>query len=256
MANKKIGQNFLVDNHVAKKEIEYASLDRNDIVLEIGPGKGILTKLLAKKVKKVIAIEIDSRLVKELRPTLPDNVNLINADALKIDFKTIPKFNKIVSNLPFQISSPITFKFLKYSFSKAILIYQKDFAERMIASSGSKNYSRLSVGIYYKTYCRILDIVSKESFYPKPKVDSSIVEIIPRENPPFKVKNEEFFFEITKKLFGHRRKKIKNILEEIYDNVNNLPYLEIRVEELTPKQIGELSNLLFEFEKVCKNERN
>ena len=246
MAKKKIGQNFLIDKQVAGREIDYANPDTEDIVLEIGPGKGILTKLLAKRVKKVIAIEIDSQLVKELKSTLPVNVTLINADALKIDFKTLPVFNKIVSNLPFQISSPITFKLLKYSFSKAVLIYQKDFAERMIAGSGSKDYSRLSVGIYYKTHCRILETVSKEFFYPMPKVDSSIVELIPRENPPFTVANEKFFFDVTKKLFSHRRKKIKNILEDVYTKLENIPYLDRRVEELTPEQIGELSNLLFE----------
>lgn len=236
----------MIDKQVAGREVDYANPDMEDIVLEIGPGKGILTKLLAKRVKKVIAIEIDSQLVKELKSTLPDNVTLINADALKIDFKTLPVFNKIVSNLPFQISSPITFKLLKHSFSKAVLIYQKDFAERMIAGSGSKNYSRLSVGIYYKTRCRILETVSKEFFYPMPKVDSSIVELIPRENPPFTVVNEKFFFDVTKKLFGHRRKKIKNILEDVHTKLENIPYLDRRIEELTPEQIGELSNLLFE----------
>ncbi len=245
MAKKKIGQNFLIDKQVAEREVDYANPNKEDIVLEIGPGKGIITKLLAKKAKKVIAIEIDSQLVKKLKPTLPDNVILINADALKIDFKSLPAFNKIVSNLPFQISSPITFKFLKYPFSKAVLIYQKDFAKRMVACSGSKDYSRLSVGIYYKTHCRILETVSKEFFFPIPKVDSSIVELIPRENPPFTVVNEKFFFDITKKLFGHRRKKIKNILEDVYSKLENLPYLDKRVEELTPEQIGELSNLLF-----------
>lgn len=236
----------MIDKQVAGREVDYANPDAEDIVLEIGPGKGILTKLLAKRVKKVIAIEIDSQLVKKLKSTLPDNVTLINADALKIDFKTLPVFNKIVSNLPFQISSPITFKLLKYSFSKAVLIYQKDFAERMIAGSGSKDYSRLSVGIYYKTRCRILETVSKEFFYPMPKVDSSIVELIPRENPPFTVVNEKFFFDVTKKLFGHRRKKIKNILEDVHTKLENIPYLDRRIEELTPEQIGELSNLLFE----------
>lgn len=245
MAKKKIGQNFLIDKQVAEREVDYANPNKEDIFLEIGPGKGIITKLLAKKANKVIAIEIDSQLVNNLESTLPDNVILINADALKIDFKSLPAFNKIVSNLPFQISSPITFKFLNYPFSKAVLIYQKDFAKRMVACSGSKDYSRLSVGIYYKTHCRILETVSKKFFFPVPKVDSSIVELIPRENPPFTVVNEKFFFDITKKLFSHRRKKIKNILVDLYSKLENLPYLEKRVEELTPEQLGEISNILF-----------
>ena len=115
----------------------------------------------------------------------------------------------------------------------------------MIAISGLKGYSRLSVGIYYKTNCTILENVSKELFYPVPKVDASIVQLIPRNNPPFEVLNEKFFFAITKKLFSQRRKKIRNILDAQYRKFENLPYLHKRVEELTPEQIGELSNLLY-----------
>lgn len=247
MAKKKLGQNFLIDNDVAEREIIFADLKKDDIVLEIGPGKGILTQLLARRVKQVIAIEIDSQLVTGLAPTLPKNVTLINADALEIDFKSLSPFNKIVSNLPFQISSPITFKFLEHPFSKAILMYQKDFADRMVAVPRTKEYSRLSVGVYYKTHCRILEVVPKKCFYPVPKVDSCIVELIPRENPPFSVTDERFFFNLTKQLFTHRRKIIKNTLEEFYDNLENIPYLDNRVEELNPEQIGELSNMLYSF---------
>lgn len=248
MVKKKLGQNFLIDENVAEKEIRYISPDRNDIILEIGPGKGILTKILSEKVKQVIAIEIDSQLVNNLKSWLPNNVILINEDVLKIDFHAYSIFNKIVSNLPFQISSPVTFKILKYPFSIAVLIYQKDFAERMIAEPGSKNYSRLSVGIQYKTHCRILETISKESFYPVPKVDSCIVELIPRKKPPFNVLNEEYFFNLTRNLFNHRRKKIKNILEKRYNSIKHIPYLDNRVEDLTPKQIGEISNFLSEID--------
>ena len=117
----------------------------------------------------------------------------------------------------------------------------------MIARPQSKEYSRLSVGIYYKTHCRILETISRTCFVPIPQVDSSIVEIVPRKNPPFNVSNEEFFFEITKKLFTHRRKKIRTILRSEYTNLEKLPYLEKRVEELTPQQIGEVSDLLYLF---------
>ncbi|MCK5459008.1 MAG: methyltransferase domain-containing protein, partial [Thermoplasmatales archaeon] len=120
----KLGQHFLIDKHVAEREITYADIGTDDVVLEIGPGKGILTQLLAKKAKKIIAIEIDSALVEKLENTVPGNVSVIHADIMKIDFNTLPRFNKIVSNLPFQISSPVTFKLLKYPFSKAVLIYQ------------------------------------------------------------------------------------------------------------------------------------
>jgi len=113
---KQLGQNFLINKNVASREISYANITKEDTVLEIGPGKGVLTFLLAESAKKVIAIEKDKRLYDYLKPQLPKNVQLINNDALKIDFHTIPVFNKIVSNLPFHISSPITFKFLEYDF--------------------------------------------------------------------------------------------------------------------------------------------
>ncbi|UCH71899.1 MAG: ribosomal RNA small subunit methyltransferase A, partial [Thermoplasmatales archaeon] len=161
---KKLGQNFLIDEKTAEREVEYAQIKKDDIVLEIGPGKGILTKLLARKAKEVIAIEIEERFIKKLKDVLPHNVELIQGDALKIDFEKLPKFNKIVSNLPFQISSPITFKFLEYDFSSAVLIYQKEFADRMIAKPGNKNYSRLSIGIYYKANCKLLETVPKIYF--------------------------------------------------------------------------------------------
>ena len=246
MPKQKMGQHFLINQNVAEREVAYASLRKDDVVLEIGPGKGILTHLLAQKVRQVIAIELDPYLVESLQSSLPDNVLLIHDDAVRIDFCSLPKFHKIVANLPFQISSPITFKFLQYPFSKAVLIYQKDFAERMIAGPGEKHYSRLSVGIYYKTHCRILEQVPRTDFHPVPNVDSCIVELIPRTYPPFQVKNEDFFFAFTKFLFTHRRKQIKNSLKYEQDVDEDLPYLDQRVEALSPQQIGRLADLVFE----------
>jgi 16S rRNA (adenine1518-N6/adenine1519-N6)-dimethyltransferase len=245
MAKQRFGQHFLIDLSVANREVGYAKLTKDDIVLEIGPGQGVITRLLAQKAKQVIAIEIDQRLVDKLKTTLPGNVTLISGDALSVNFQTLPRFSKIVSNLPFEISSPITFKFLESSFSRAILIYQKDFAERLVAVPGKKEYSRLTVGISYKAHCRILEDVSRSCFSPAPKVDSSIVELTPREKPMFNVENERFFFELTKQLFNHRRKKIRYTIKALYGNLEQLPYLDQRVEELTPEQIGELSNVLW-----------
>jgi 16S rRNA (adenine1518-N6/adenine1519-N6)-dimethyltransferase len=245
MVRQKLGQHFLIDDGIAQQEVAYAQLTKADVVLEIGPGKGILTRLLAQKAKQVIAIEIDSALVEQLQSAIPGNVTLLHGDALKIDFTQLPVFTKIVSNLPFQISSPITFKVLEYPFSKAVFIYQKDFADRMVATPGSKEYCRLSVGIYYKTHCRILRIVPRSCFHPVPQVDSCIVEIVPRKNPAFSVSNEPFFFELTKQLFTHRRKKIRSTIKELYGIRDKLPYLDERVEDLTPEQIEELSNLVW-----------
>ena len=247
MNNKKLGQIFLKDNQVAKKEIGYADIKKNDIVLEIGSGNGIITKLLAEKAEKVIAIEIDTKLVNKLRNILPRNVIFINNDALKINFNLLPKFNKIVSNLPYQISSPITFKILHYKFECAVLIYQKEFAERMVAKTNSNNYSRLSVSIYYRSICEIIEEVPRTSFDPQPKIDSCIVKLIPRDIPPFPVIDEKFFFELTNKLFTQRRKMIKNVVQKLYPyiSIKKIPFMSNRIEELTPEEIGELSNILF-----------
>jgi 16S rRNA (adenine1518-N6/adenine1519-N6)-dimethyltransferase len=245
MAKQRFGQHFLIDLSVASREVGYAKLIKDDIVLEIGPGQGVITRLLAQKAKQVIAIEIDKRLVDKLKKSLPENVTLISGDALSVDFRMLPQFTKIVSNLPFEISSPITFKFLESSFSRAILMYQKDFAKRLIAIPGKKEYSRLTVGVSYKAHCRILEDVSRSCFSPAPKVDSSIVELTPREKPMFNVENERFFFELTKQLFNHRRKKIRYTIKSLYGDIEQLPYLDQRIEELTPKQIGELSNILW-----------
>jgi len=242
----RLGQNFLIDKQIAEREVSYADISKKDTVLEIGPGNGILTKILAEKAKKVIAIEIDKNLYEKLKDILPKNVELIHEDVLKIDFKNIPHFNKVVSNLPYQISSPITFKILDYNFEIAVFIYQKEFAERLIANPGTKDYSRLSVNVYYKAKCELLENVSKNCFSPVPKVDSSIVRLFKRDKPPFDVVSEDFFYFLTKKLFSHRRKKIKNIINDFSGvDFSEIPYLDLRIEELNPEQIGELSNLLY-----------
>jgi len=243
---KRYGQNFLVDRNIALAEVKYADITKDDVVLEIGPGKGILTCLLAERAKRVIAIEIDKDLIKNLESNLPDNVILIKDDVLNVNFKDLPCFNKIVSNLPFKISSPVTFKILDYDFDVAYLIYQKEFADRMVAKPNSKNYSRLSVGVYYKAFCEIIRYVPKTCFNPQPKVDSCIVKLLPKKSPPFNLENEEFFFDLTKKLFNHRRKKVKyTIKNEFSINDNCIPFLDERVENLSPEDIGDLSNIIY-----------
>jgi len=242
----KLGQNFLIDPNIAQLEVIYADIKKDDVVLEVGPGKGILTNLLAKNAKNVIAVEIDKNLFKSLKETLPSNVTLIHSNVLKLDFENLPKFNKVVSNLPYQISSPFTFKLLDYSFNLAVLVYQKEFAERIIAKPGSKKYSRLSVNVYYKSECSLLRIVSKSVFYPIPKVDSAIIKLVPRKTPAFSVKNEEFFKDFVNVMFSHRRKKIKNIIKNKYDcYLNNSFYDDKRVDNLTPEEIGFLSDIVF-----------
>jgi 16S rRNA (adenine1518-N6/adenine1519-N6)-dimethyltransferase len=247
MARPRFGQHFLIDSSIAQREIDYADVTEDDIVLEIGPGTGIITNLLAARAKQVIAIEIDPSLSEQLRRTIPSNVLLICQDAVTVDFDTLPHFTKIVANLPFEISSPIMFKFLESNFSKAILIFQKDFAKRLVAVPKTKEYSRLTVNVSYKAHCQILEIVPRDCFSPKPRVDAAIVELIPLQKSRFTVHDEQVFFELTKHLFNHRRKKIRYTIQTQYGKITSLPFLDKRVEELTPEQIGQLSDQLLQY---------
>lgn len=251
MVKTKLGQHFLVDKNIVEKELAHANLNADDIVLEIGPGKGVLTKELAKQCKQVIAVELDTSLSLVLKRTLPKNVLVINEDIMKLDWKSLPKFTKVVANLPFQISSPFTFKLLTVDFEKAVLIYQKEFAQRMIAKPGSKHYSRLSVGISYNASCQLITHIPPSSFSPHPKVYSSLVELIPYSIPPFDVNDEQFFFELTHLLFSHRRKQIKTIIKNVFSKsiAEQISYGSKRVEVLSPKQIAMLSKELLPYKE-------
>lgn len=260
--NKNLGQNYLIDENKRDQIIGFGNLTKDDVVLEIGCGIGTLTLELAKRAGHVIAIEQDTRIADILSERLEkekiDNVELINDDALNVDF---PKFNKIVSNLPYQISSPITFKFLDYDFDLAVLMYQKEFAERMNGAVATKDYSRLSAMLYFKCNVEALTDVSSESFIPKPKIDSTVVKLTPKEN---RISDEDFkvYSNFTKALFQHRNKKIRNALidsrhiicsldkKEIKEKINAIEderlneYLKLRVIAIEPEEILFLSKEL------------
>jgi len=248
----RLGQHFLIDRNIAEYEIEQATISSSDVVLEIGPGKGVLTELLAKQAKQVLAIEIDSCLIDELKKWVPSNVTLIHADAAKIDLNTIPSFTKVVANLPYQISSPFTFHLLKSTFHKAVLIYQLEFAERMIAQPNTSMYSRLSVGVQYHMHCRILKKLSPNCFHPPPLVESAIVELIPRFSPICEVIDEAFFYDVVRVLFSYRRKKIGTIARMHWNICSEVPFAENRVESLSIKQIAYISDYIFSFIKENK----
>ena len=260
--NKNLGQNYLIDKNKRDQIINFGNITKQDTILEIGTGIGTLTIEIAKRAKKVIAIEQDPKIANILSSRLEkekiDNVELINDDALNVDF---PNFNKIISNLPYQISSPITFKFLNYDFDLAILMYQKEFARRMNGNVGSKDYSRLSAMLYFKCDVENLTDVSSESFIPKPKIDSTVVKLTPKEN---KIPESEFkvYSNYTKALFQHRNKKIRNALvdsrhvicnldkKEIKEKINSIEseklndYLKKRVIAIEPEEILFLSKEL------------
>ncbi len=226
--NKNLGQNYLIDKNKRDQIINFGDIKKDDVILEIGTGIGTLTIELAKRAKKVIAIEQDAKIYEILAQRLKDenidNVELINDDALKVEF---PEFNKIISNLPYQISSPITFKFLDYDFDSAILMYQKEFADRMNGEVGTKDYSRLSAMLYFKCDVEHLTEVSCESFIPKPQIDSTVVKLTPKEN---KISDEDFmtYSRFTKALFQHRNKKIKNALIDSRHEICNLDKKEMK----------------------------
>lgn len=260
--NKNLGQNYLIDKNKRDQIIDFGNICKSDVILEVGSGIGTLTLELSKRAKEVIAIEQDPSicniLSKRLRDNKIDNVKLINDDALNVDF---PKFNKIIFNLPYQISSLITFKFLNYDFDLAILMYQKEFALRMNGKVGSKNYSRLSAILYFKCEIEKLTDVSSESFIPKPKIDSSVIKLTPKEKI-ISDKDFETYSKFTKALFQHRNKKIRNALidsrhefsnldkKEIKEKINAIDsedlidYLSKRVITLKPEEILDLTRKL------------
>ena len=250
---KRLGQNFTVDSDILQRLISFASLTKDDVVLEVGAGFGFLTQLLSRECKKVIAVEVDPRLVNFLRKQLHSlrNVDLIEGDILKV---SIPPFNKVVSAPPYSISSPLLFRLLENKFDWAVLILQKEFAERLAASVGSKDYGRLTVTIYYRADVELLDYVPRDMFYPPPDVDSMMVRLKPRA-PPFQVDDEETFFEVVRTLFTQRNKKVRNALipflrkremtgKEAVELADSIVYSAKRVRDLAPEDFGILTNLL------------
>ena len=249
--SKRRGQCFLIDDKVARMQVRFADIKENEVVLEVGPGLGVLTRLLAEKAKRVVAIEQDKRFMEHLED-IP-NTEVIQGDALKVEF---PKFDKVVSNLPYQISSPITFKFLEHDFSCAVLMYQREFAERLVTESGRES-SRLSVKLHYRAENNLIGTVPINSFYPQPKVEGAIVIMRPREKPPFHVMDEALYFKVVDCIYAHRRKKIFNCLvgrpklfskgkDEMRALAKGLPFTDRRAEELEPGEIAQLSNNLSE----------
>ena len=262
--DKRKGQNYLIDKDVLSRIIHSADLSKTDTVLEIGAGIGTLTIPLAKNAGKVIAVEQDRKiaaiLVKRLKKLQISNVEIIIGDATKIAF---PKFNKVVSNLPYKISSPITFKILKYNFELAVLMYQMEFAERMIAYPGDSNYSRLSVMIHFYTNAEMLFKVSKKVFLPKPKVSSAVIMLTPKNGLDVDV----FLLNVIRALFQHKRKKVRNALMDSFHEIGELDkyerrdliskldqeLLNQRVFNMEPKNIRKLSK---EIERTIKDKDN
>ncbi|OYT53792.1 MAG: ribosomal RNA small subunit methyltransferase A [Candidatus Hecatellales archaeon ex4484_218] len=252
---KKIfGQSFVVDEALLEKMANYANLTGKDTVLEIGAGFGFLTEVLASKAGKVLAVEVDPKLVKILRKKFSKNskVKIFHGDFLKLDFKGY--YNKVVSSPPYSTISKIIFKLLEESFDVAILLLQKEFALRLLAKPGEKDYGRLTVMAYVKSEVEVLEEVPSIAFYPKPKVSSILVKIKPKKEPPFKVNDWKIFEETVRLLFTQKNRKLRNALKIFLkhknfgwlnvDDFKDFPYLERRIFTLKPEEICEISNLI------------
>lgn len=262
---KKFGQNFLIDGHVLDKIIRAADINKEDIVLEVGPGIGTMTQYLAEGAKKVIAVEIDKKLIPILKDTLSeyDNITVLNQDILKLDFEQFfeeyaeGRPIKVVANLPYYITTPIIMQLFESGLpiENMTVMVQKEVALRMQAEPGTKEYGALSLAVQYYANPYIAANVPANCFMPRPKVGSAVICLTRHKEKPVQVKDEKFMFQIIRASFNQRRKTLQNGLvnsQELHVTkeqvVNALEQLgispTIRGEKLTLEQFAALSDLL------------
>ena len=219
---KSLGQNFIIDIEIINQIIEIAGLSKDDEILEIGAGLGTLTMYLAEKVKRVVAIEKDRRLSKELEKSLSEikNLELYNEDILQVDLKRFYNENKmkVVSNLPYSISSPILIRLLEKRelYSLIVIMIQREVGERIAAKPGGKDYGSLSVLLQTYMEVTIGLRVPSDAFWPKPKVESVVIKLIPLDRPRIKITHEKLFNKVVRAAFSTRRKILGNALSSIF----------------------------------------
>lgn len=262
-ANKSLGQNFLIDDYTIENIVKRAEIDENDLVIEIGPGLGTLTKELLGKAGKVIAIELDKKMIDILKERffLYKNFELINDDVLKVDLNRITsnseyKRIKVVANLPYYITTPIIMQLLekRIKIDSITVMVQKEVAERITAIPGSKKSGAISYSVYYYCIPEVLLDVTKDKFLPIPEVDSQVIKLTLRNNPVVEPENEELFFKVIKSSFMQRRKTLVNgltnngVVKEKNTIIEVLIKLgideNVRGENLTIEEFCEISNLL------------
>jgi 16S rRNA (adenine1518-N6/adenine1519-N6)-dimethyltransferase len=218
---KKLGQHFLVDRNILNKVVRAAEVGKEDVVVEVGPGLGEMTLALARLVNHVIAVEIDPKLAEILQKKLADcpNVEVVKSDILKVDFKHLYKREghpiKVVANLPYQISTPLLFRFIetREAFSTLTLMLQREVAERMAAPSGGKEYGPLSIFVQLFLDVSIRFFIKPSAFFPPPKIESAVVHMVWKEKPAIEEKDEAWFKAVVKACFGYRRKTLLNALK-------------------------------------------
>ena len=253
--NKLMGQNFMVELSLYPKMCIYAALSKADVVLDAGAGFGWLTCFLSKRCKSVVAVEKDPQVAAVLREHVRGlgNVTVFEGDILKAQ---LPEFNKIIAAPPYFLSSQLVTWLLERKVDCAVLILQKDFADRLAAPVGTEEYGWLTVVVSQMAEVKLLDAVPKDMFYPSPKVDSVVVSLKPLSNKPFEVKNAALLLRMTKWLFTQRNKKLAKALSPfIRDNfklnkndaaqlAQSLPCHDRRARELSPKDFGAIANAL------------
>lgn len=265
---KSFGQNFLIDSNILENIVAAAGVTQDDCVLEIGPGIGSLTQVLAENSKKVIAIEIDRNLVRILKDTLKDydNIEIINTDVLKADIDEIIDSNndgnavKVVANLPYYITTPIIMDLLekKANIKSITVMVQKEVAERMQSKAGRKEYGALSLAVGYYAEAEINLIVQPSCFMPSPKVSSAVITLNILDKPSVDVINQDMFFKIIKCAFGQRRKTLLNSIfnqgefgltkEELGTIIRELGLDErVRGEALNIVEFGMIADKIYEF---------
>lgn len=262
--SKALGQNFITDPFVCPQMAELSGITKDDCVIEIGPGVGVLTVELAKRAKKVVSVELDTRLIPVLAQTLDDyrNVFVVNADVLKTDLrKLIAEYFDgekvfVCANLPYYITSPVIMYLLeeRLPVESLTLMVQKEAADRLCAPVGSRDSGAITVAVSYYAEAKKLFEVKKESFTPSPKVDSEVIKLDIRKTPPVSVRNEEFFFRTVKAAFSQRRKTAANGLSsglglpkaDIFAALEkcSLPQTA-RAEALTMEELALLSDALY-----------
>ncbi|MEM2904812.1 MAG: 16S rRNA (adenine(1518)-N(6)/adenine(1519)-N(6))-dimethyltransferase RsmA [Candidatus Bathyarchaeia archaeon] len=248
----RLGQSFMLDTGLLDRMVAYAEVTSGDTVLEVGAGLGYLTKRLAERAGQVIAVEIEPRLVQALNAQLEGwgNVSIIQGDFRKA---TLPAFNKVVSNPPYSASSDLVLSLLNRRLDQAVLTFQDEFAEKLLASPGTPHYGRLSVAAGLKWLVEPLEHVGRSAFYPAPKVDSTLVMLRPR-GKPLKVPDWRRFLELVTFLFSQRRRRVRKALgvylarrpeaAGIIRHLSDLPYGDLRVHELPLAGFVLLANLL------------
>ena len=266
-ANKSLGQNFLIDDNVVNEIVEGSNVNKEDLIIEIGPGLGTLTEFLLEKAQKVICIELDERMINILndRFKLYDNFEIINKDVLKVDLQQLIKHEKenskiknvkVVANLPYYITTPIIMKLLEeqLDLESITVMVQKEVGDRLIAIPGDKETGAITYTVYYYAESQKILEVPNNSFIPEPEVTSEVIKLNIRKKEPVEVRDKKLMFKIIKNAFMQRRKTLVNALTNLKIFLNKEEGIKIlkeiglneniRAEKLTLQNFADITNMI------------